>query len=178
MADENVVIQQINNGWCKFSIGTQVLQWNTGVANIFTSDPYGLEGEALTAVTVQAGDTVGDGYDTTYWTYGEGPVECVITNAEDAVIYNGTPWFKAEGGLVTVHPTADQIESGRVGSGIDHSDYVTSTSLGLELSGYLEVPVAADEITGVRGTADTAILAALLTALDGLGLITDSTTAE
>ena len=82
MADENVVIQQINNGWCKFSIGTQVLQWNTGVANIYTANPVGtdglpLEGEDLAAITVGEGDAVGDGYDSTYWTMGEGPVEVV-----------------------------------------------------------------------------------------------------
>ena len=41
----------------------------------------------------------------------------------------------------------------------------------------LDVPAAPAEITGVRGDADTAILAALLTALDDLGLITDATTA-
>ena len=24
------------NGWMKFSLGTQVLKWNTGTANVFT----------------------------------------------------------------------------------------------------------------------------------------------
>ena len=37
---------------------------------------------------------------------------------------------------------------------------------------------SAATITGVQGTDNTAILVALLTALDGLGLITDTTTAE
>ena len=32
------------NGWIKFSIGTQVLKWNTGTANIFTSDPVDADG--------------------------------------------------------------------------------------------------------------------------------------
>ena len=170
------------NGWLKFSLGTQVLQWNTGVANIYTANPVGtdglpLEGEDLAAITVGEGDAVGDGYDSTYWTMGEGPVEVVITDAEDAVIYSGKPFFRAEGTVVTVHPTPEQIESGRVGDGVDHADYVTETSLGLSLSGYLQVPVAATSITGEQGTDDTAILVALLGALDELGLISDDTTA-
>ena len=172
----------LGNGWLKFSIGTQVLQWNTGTANIYTSNPVDaaglpLEGEDLAAIAVSEGDQVGDGYDTTYWAFGEGPVECVLTTAEDAVIYAGKPYFRVEGGLVEVHPTPDQIESGRVGNGINHADYVTDTSLGLALSGFLEVPVEPEEITGEQGTDDTAILVALRSALDALGLIADATTA-
>ena len=37
-------------------------------------------------------------------------------------------------------------------------------------------PAEPASITGERGTDDTAILALLLTALDGLGLISDNTT--
>ena len=39
----------------------------------------------------------------------------------------------------------------------------------------LDTPTDPAEITGVQGDDDTAILAALLTALDDLGLITDAT---
>jgi hypothetical protein len=171
------------NGWCKFSIGTQNLVWNTGVANVFTSDPVDadgarLTGEDLAAVTVEAGDTVGDGYDTTYWTFGEGPVECVLITAEDEVVYNGSPFFRAEGTVVEVHPTQAQIESGRIGDGVDHADYVTETSLGLSLSGYVAIPAEAPEITGAQGTDDTTILVAVLGVLEDLGLIIDSTTSE
>lgn len=165
------------NGWMKFALGTQVLKWNTGVANVFTSDPSTVTGEELTAATVGEGDTVGDGYDTTYWTYGEGPVECVLTNDEDAVIYSGTPFFRAEGGLVTVHPTQDQIESGRVGNGIDHSAYLTAEST--ELLAFVAKPAEPSTVTGVRDTAGLpAIVAAILTALDTAGVLDDQTTAS
>ena len=170
------------NGWIKFSIGTQVLKWNTGVANIFTSDPVDADGvrleagEALTAITVVAGDQVGDGYDTTYWTFGEGPVSCVLCTDEDNVIYNGTPYFRVEGGVVTVHPTQDQIESGKIGDGIDHEDLATTTEMTLELTGYLERPAPnPTAITGVRGTDIIVSMTQLLTALTALGIITDET---
>ena len=165
------------NGWVKFNLGTQSLVWNTGVANVFTSDPATLTEETIGDATVEAGDAVGDGYDTTYYTRGEGPVECVLVTDDDAVIYNGTPFFRMDGQVIDVHPTQDQIESGRVGDGVDHADYVTETSLGLSLSGYLQVPVDPTSITGAQGTDDTAILVALLGALDELGLIADDTTA-
>lgn len=165
------------NGWMKFSLNGQTLKWNTGVANVFTSDPYGLEGETLTAATVVEGDTVGDGYDTTYWTYGEGPVECVLCTDDDSVIYNGTPFFRAEGGLVEVHPTQAQIESGAIGDGVDHADFLTAGGLvTVEDPPWVTAPVVPTEITGEQGTDDTAILVAVLGALDDLGLITDSTT--
>lgn len=170
------------NGWIKFSIGGQYLIWNTGVANVFTSDPVDgdgarLTGEALAAVAVEEGDQVGDGYDTTYWTFGEGPVECVLCTNDNAVIYNGTPYFKAEGGLVTVHPTQDQVESGSIGDGINHEDYVTDDGLAQELLSYLELPILGNavQITGAQGTDDTAILVSLLAALDELRLIDNQT---
>lgn len=46
-----------------------------------------------------------------------------------------------------------------------------------KLSGVLALPGSPASITGIRGTDDTAILTALLTALDALGLISDDTTA-
>lgn len=165
------------NGWMKFSLGGQNLIWNTGTTNVFTSDPATLTEETIEAATVGEGDTVGDGYDTTYWTYGEGPVECVLCTHENAVIYNGTPFFKAEGGLTVVHPTQDQIESGSIGDGIDHSTFLTEESLAtVETPPWVAAPVAPTEITGAQGTDDTAILVAVLGVLEDAGLITDSTT--
>ena len=46
----------------------------------------------------------------------------------------------------------------------------------LRLATLLEVPTEPTSITGTRGTGDSDILAALLTALDSLGLISDDTT--
>lgn len=51
-------------------------------------------------------------------------------------------------------------------------------TVALRLAALLEVPETPTEITGVQGSADTAILAALLAALDALGLIDDATTTE
>lgn len=152
------------NGWCKFSLGIQHLVWNTGTANVYTADPVDsdgvrLEGEDLAAVTVAAGDTVGDGYDTTYWTVGEGPVECVLCTVADAVVYNGSPFFRVEGAVVEVHPSQDQIES-------------TFSPGSLPWS----LPETPATITGAQGTDDTAILVALLGALDRAGIINDATT--
>lgn len=168
------------NGWMQFSIKGQNLIWNTGVANVFTSDPAELTEETIEAATVAEGDTVGD-YEglggVTYWTYGEGPVECVLCTHDGAVIYNGKPFFRAEGGLTVVHPTQDQIESGSIGDGIDHSTYLTAESLAtVENAPWFTTPLEPAEITGAQGTDDTTILVALLAALDDLGLITDSTT--
>lgn len=152
------------NGWVKFNIGSQHLKWNTGTANVYTADPVDsdgvrLEGEALAAVTVGEGDTVGDGYDTTYWTFGEGPVECVLCTVADATVYVGTPYFKVEGSIVEVHPSQEQIEAA-----------VAPGSLPWSLP---ETPAS---ITGAQGTDDTEILASLLGKLDMLGIITDETT--
>lgn len=165
------------NGWIKFSIGGQYLIWNTGVTNVFTSDPATLTEETIAAATVAEGDQVGDGYDTTYWTYGEGPVECVLCTNDNAVIYNGTPFFRAEGGLVEVHPTRDQLESGSIGDGIDHSTFLTEDTLAtVEGAPWFTAPLEPASITGAQGTDDTAILVLLLAALDELGLIADDTT--
>jgi hypothetical protein len=83
----------------------------------------------------------------------------VLTTVDDAVIYNGFPVFRAEGTLVNVHPSQDQIEAAA-------TPYATAYSL----------PETPAPITGAQGTDDTAILVALLGALDMIGLISDETT--
>lgn len=147
------------SGKCAFNLGGQTLFWNTGVAGVYTEDPATLTEETIAAATVAEGDTVGDASDTTYWTGGEGPVECVLITSQDIVIYAGTPFFRADGTLVTVHPTQAQIEA--------------SVTPG---TAPVYTPESPNEITGEYGTDDGTILAGVVAVLASLGLVTDSTT--
>lgn len=161
MADEGA-LQPYKNGSCTFNIGLMNLVWNTGTENIYTSDPLDadgvpLSGEDLAAVTVAAGDQVGT--DTPYFTFGEGPVPVVLCTVEDAVVYAGSPEFRVEGNVIEVHPSQAQIERATAPYGVPFSAPTT--------------PMA---ITGEQGTDDTTILAAVVSALDMLGLVSDETT--
>lgn len=154
--------QPTGNGQVTFDIGLMNLYWNTGTANVYTSDPIDadgalLTGEELAAVTVAAGDTVGTL--TPYFTIGEGPVECVLTTAEDYVVFAGSPVFRVDGTLVEVHPTPAQIDRAAT-----------------PYSAPFYAPATPAPITGEQGTDDTAILAAVVAALGMLGLVSDETT--
>lgn len=151
------------NGSCRFNLRGQALYWNTGTENIFLINPDDLTEENAATYTVQAGDVVGDAYDTTYYTWGEGPVSVVLGTNADATIYAGTPYFRVEGTVVDVHPTQDQIEAGNVGSIFDHDTYVVK-------------PTTPATIEGVLGTDDTEILGAVLSALSLMDLINNQTT--
>ncbi|MBK8640630.1 MAG: hypothetical protein IPN92_21045 [Chromatiaceae bacterium] len=161
MADEGA-LQPYKNGHCTFNIGLMNLYWNTGTENIYTSDPLDADGvpladEALAAVTVAAGDTVGT--DTPYFTFGEGPVPVVLTTSEDYVVYAGSPEFRVEGNVIEVHPTPAQID--RAATPYADPFYAPATPA---------------PITGEQGTDDTTILAAVVSALNMLGLVDDQTT--
>lgn len=161
MADEGVY-DRARNGYCTFDIGLMNLKWNTGTAGVYTSEPVDadgvpLTGEDLAAVTVAEGDVVGTGVP--YYTFGEGPVECVLVTSEDYVVYAGTPFFSGDGAVVEVHPSPALI------------DRATTPYTAPVL-----VPESPMEITGEQGTDDTSILAAVVSALGMLGLVTDSTT--
>lgn len=161
MADEGA-LQPYKNGQCTFNIGLMNLVWNTGTENIYTADPLDadgvpLTGEALTAVTVAAGDQVGT--DTPYFTFGEGPVPVVLCTVEDAVVYAGSPEFRVEGDVIEVHPTPAQIDRAATPYAVPFS-----------------APASPVSITGEQGTDDTTILAAVVAALDMLGLVDDATT--
>lgn len=161
MADEGVY-DRARNGQVTFDIGLMNLYWNTGTAGIYTSEPVDadgvpLGGEALAAITVNEGDAVGTL--TPYFTFGEGPVECVLITSESYVVYSGKPFFRAEGEVVEVHPSRELIER----AATPYTAPILTP----------ETPMA---ITGEQGTDDTTILAAVVSALGMLGLVTDETT--
>jgi hypothetical protein len=81
----------------------------------------------------------------------------------------------AKGDLLvgTAADTVGRLAAGTNGKVLGYDDQTTS---GLAALDALILPVTPASITGEQGTDDSAILAALLTALDNLGLITDNTT--
>lgn len=72
------------------------------------------------------------------------------------------------------------VTSAKIANGTIVNDDISASAgiVASKLSGVLALPGSPASITGVRGTDNTTILAALLAALDTLGLISDDTTAS